>query len=349
VRIDAEYPRPVSYKIERGNGTTTTADWIKDKIELRKAPDGSQRPFLSAQHKLPPLDAGNHKFRLWISDWGKTPWWTVDVDCPPFRVTSAWLKYDVEDKATCPKEVVETATFHTNQPGEVPYEIKHHGGLVVSKGKVEAEPKGGKYVATAVRKLTLGPVDAQFMADVKNSPANSGWVPLKIDCMEVLSGTLDLRGFAATRCEGEAALSIRTNMPGNVPYRLDCTGGRSWDRTAQVRKTGPDTYLGVDTMRFDVANNEQVNCALKTDAPLPVKVLALQGRKYACHRPSGASGAADLVPETRPDPTGPQPPPPRRGRSAQGLPLRHRGPMAELPEARVPVRDSGHVAELPEA
>ncbi len=56
VMIDAAAPRPIFYKIERGNGTTTTDDWIAGKIKLRKGPDGQQRPFLTAQHELPALD-----------------------------------------------------------------------------------------------------------------------------------------------------------------------------------------------------------------------------------------------------------------------------------------------------
>jgi hypothetical protein len=310
VRINAEYPRPVSYKLERGDGTTTTDDWIKDKIELGKAPDGSQQPFLSAQHKLPPLDAGNHKFRLWISDWGKTPWWTVKVDCPPFQATSMWLTLEEENKSRCPREVDVSVRIDANRSGSVLTRLKNQAGVVMALEGIKMEREGNQYVGRYKTQFSMNAIDTMLIAEDANDPAtNSGWVPLKIECLEVLSGTLDLRGFAATRCEGEAALSIRTNMAGKVPYRLDCTGGRSWERTAQVRKTGPGTYLGVDTIRFDVTNNEQVNCALKTDDPLPFKVLALQGRKYECHRPSGASGAADFVPETRPDPTGPPPPP----------------------------------------
>ena len=159
------------------------------------------------------------------------------------------------------------------------------------------------------RNLSLNAFDQDMMALIRNQPdANSGWTRLKVECLEVLSGTLDLRAFEATRCEGEAALSIRTNMAGEVPYQLDCTGGRSWSRSAEAQQTGPGTYLGVDVVRFDVSNNEQINCALKTRAPLPVKVLALQGHKYQCHKPSGASGTSDFTPPGRPD----DPLPPRQ-------------------------------------
>ena len=69
-------------------------------------------------------------------------------------------------------------------------------------------------------------------------------------------------------------------MPGNVPYKLDCTGGRSWSGTVQAHNTGPGTYIGVDTIRFDVNNNEQVNCALKTRKPFPVTILALNSASW---------------------------------------------------------------------
>jgi hypothetical protein len=127
--------------------------------------------------------------------------------------------------------------------------------------------------------------------------------------MEVLSSTLDLRKFAANRCKGEAALSIHTNMPGKVPYRLECTGGRAWEQKAQVQQTGPNTYIGVDVLPFDVSNNELVRCALRTRKPLPFKILAGAKETYECHKPTDVSGTSDLAPETRPEdppPVGPK-------------------------------------------
>lgn len=230
------------------------------------------------------------------------------ITCPrAFKVTSAWLKYDVEKKLVCPKQVVETAKFKATAPVQAPFEIKTRAGLVVHSGTADFKLTGMEYVAEVKRpNLMMNAFDSDMMALIKSQPdANSGWVRLKVECLEVLSGTLDLREFASTRCEGEAALSVRTNMPGHVPYQLDCTGGRSWAGTVEAQKTGPDTYIGVDTKRFGVANNEQVNCALKTRAPMPVRVLALKGNTYECHRPSGAASSADLLPETRPDPTRP--------------------------------------------
>jgi hypothetical protein len=269
---------------------------------------GQQGKYLVKETKTYFLDPGQHHFRVEVRGGAKSEVITRRTECPPFKVTSAWLKYDVENKPTCPKEVDEKATFKSTRPGKAPFEIKTQGGLVVHSGTAVFERKGKGYVAEVGRpNLVLNAFDQDMMALIKNDlAANSGWTRLKVECTEVLSGTLDLREFAATRCEGEAALSIRTNMPGEVPYQLDCTGGRSWSGTAQAQQTGPNTYLGVDLKRFDVSNNEQVNCALKTRQPFPVKVLAFKGNKYECHKPSGAGGTSDLTP----DPGRPDVPPP---------------------------------------
>lgn len=246
------------------------------------------------------LDPGKHSFEIKVVNGGNSETRSLDIDCPPFNVTSAWLKYEVEDKQTCPKQVVETATIHTNRPGDVPYRIETQGGLVVAQGVAHAAREGDQYVARRTRNLSMGAVDQTMLLKILNDPSAGEQKQLKVECLEVLSGTLDLRGFAANRCEGEAAIAIRTSGTGNVPYQLDCTGGRSWSRTAQAVQTGPNTYIGVDTVSFGVSNNEQVNCALKTAKPMPVKVLALKGRKYECHKSTGASASDELAPEIPP-------------------------------------------------
>ena len=78
--------------------------------------------------------------------------------------------------------MVETVTFKATQPGTLDYEIKHQGGLVVHKGQAEVKRQGLEYVAVATRNLTMNAFNAEMMADVKNSAANSGWVRLKVEC-----------------------------------------------------------------------------------------------------------------------------------------------------------------------
>jgi hypothetical protein len=202
VAIAAEAPRPVLYKIERGNGTTTTVDWIEGRIKLQKGLMGAKSAFLHAQHDLGALDPGTRKFRLWIDGWGKTPWQAVEV----------------------------------------------------------------------------------------------------ADCLEALSGKLTLRSLGATACRGEALVAIHTDGAGTLPYELECGPGRSWQRSV----TAPANKIGVDKVQFDVANNERVTCVLRTRIAGKLKPLDGASMTFQCHRPSGASAADDLVPETRPDPKGPR-------------------------------------------
>ena len=120
------------------------------------------------------------------------------MDCPPFKVTSAWLKYEVEDKDTCPKKVVEEATFHANGPGEAPYRIKTQGGLVVAQGTAHIAREGDNYVARRTRTLTMGAFDQMMQLELVNDPSAGDQKPLKVECVEALSGELTLQSPAAT-------------------------------------------------------------------------------------------------------------------------------------------------------
>ena len=297
------------------------------------------------------LDPGEHQFRIEVESGPKSRWETVDIDCPPFKVLSVWMKYEVEDKLTCPKKVVEKVTFKATRPGTIDYEIKHQGGLVMHKDQAEAKRQGLGYEAVATRYLTMNAFDAEMMADVKNSSANSGWVRLKVECLEILSGTLDLRDPYAAACprQANAAFSIRTNMAGPVPYRLDCTGDRSWSGAAAAHQTAPNTFIAVEVLPFEVKQNEQINCALKAHVQSPPKIVALTGRHYPCIKRSFEPAAGGLVTDLRPLSVQPQPPrvvadPPRptciggRVMTTSSRPGRHscRCPAGQTAEATGP-------------
>lgn len=256
------------------------------------------------------LDPGEHKFRIEVEDGPNSRWEAVNIACPPFEVLSAWMKYEVEDKLTCPKKVIETVTFKATRPGTLNYEIKHQGGLVVHKSQAEVKRQGLDYVAVATRNLTMHAFDAEIMADVKNSPANSGWVRLKVDCLEVLGGTLDLRDANGPACprHAEVAFSIRTNMAAPIAYSVDCTGGRSWTGTAPAHKTAPDTFIAVGVLPFAIKHNEQVSCALKSTLQSPPKIIALRGRHYECIKRSVEPAGGGLVSDPRPPSTKPEGP-----------------------------------------
>jgi hypothetical protein len=250
------------------------------------------------------LDPGPKTFVLRARGMGASHEETVEIDCPPFNVLSAWLKYEVAKTDRCPKEVVETATFQTTRPGWVNHEIKHQGGLVVSQGKLTAKRDGDKYVATAVRHLTLSEIDAEFLADAEGWSANSGWVPLKIDCLEVLGGALTLTDSGGTQCprKASALVNVETDLEGPVPYRLDCSDDHSWTRSAAAKKTPAGKYVAVDLIQFDVTKTATLTCGLKSLAGGDTELLDFKGTAFSCANTAGVSQTGDLAPEQpRPD------------------------------------------------
>jgi hypothetical protein len=327
VMIAAEAPREVRYKIERGNGTTTTSGWIEGKIKMHKGLMGAKTAFLRAEHKLDALDPGTRKFRLWIDGWGKTPWLTVDVECPPFKVTSLWLSYEVEAKDTCPKKVVETVTGKATRPGNAPFEIKTEGGLVVHSGMAQFKRKGMSYVAEFGRNnLSLGEFESDMMALIKNQPdANSGWVKLKVECLykptdtgastdlapetrpedpppvhSAASGNFSFVDNGGTRCprQGKALLNFELGQQSNVHYSLDCTNGH-FSGVAQPVTSPQGGYIAPALVSFDVNQTTHTKCALKTVAPGKPKVHTLKGHIFQCVGTTGVDGADDLAPDPR--------------------------------------------------
>jgi hypothetical protein len=166
--------------------------------------------------------------------------------------------------------------------------------------------KGMAYAAeTGRNKLSLNAFDSDMMALVKNQPdANSGWVRLKVDCLEPVSGKLTLQSLGPTSCKGEALVAIHTNGAGELPYELECGPGKSWQRKVRAL----DNKIGVDKLRFDVANNEQVTCTLRTR--IGGKLTSLDGasKTFQCIKPTSVSGSDELAPETKPDPKKPDKP-----------------------------------------
>jgi hypothetical protein len=334
VMIAAEAPREVRYKIERGNGTTTTPGWIEGKIKMQKGLMGAKSAFLRAEHELDALDPGKRKFRLWIDGWGKTPWRTVDVECPPFKVTSLWLTYDVEDKDPCPKKVVEKVTGKATRPGTAPFEIKTQGGLVVHSGTATFKREGISYV-TEFGRNNLGfsnAFESDMMALITTQPdANSGWVKLKVECLykpsdagastdlapetrpedpppvhPTLTGDFSFLDNGGTRCprQGKALINLKTSKPDNVHWSLDCTNGH-FSGMAQTAPSPQGGYVAPALASFAVNQTTHAKCALKTVAPGKAKVHRLKGHLFQCVGRTDVGGPEDLTPETPSDPQKP--------------------------------------------
>jgi len=256
------------------------------------------------------LDPGQKTFNLTVDGKkGKTQTKTVEIKCPPFKVTSAWLKYEVEDTPVCPKKVTETATFHTTRPGWVNHEIKMQGGLVVSSGKLTAKRDGDKYVATAVRHLTMNAIDKEFMADAVDYPANSGWMGLKVDCLE-LAGDLSYVDVGSPKCSrrGEALVSFKSNMPVDVQYKIDCTNGQSFSGVAKSVKLLQGGYVAAAMKTFDIDKTTVYSCALKSVQPGPVKLHNWKGHTFDCVHRAVETGPSDVQVVPKPSDDGPRTP-----------------------------------------
>lgn len=243
------------------------------------------------------LDPGKHDFQIKVVGGGASPKKSIEVGCPPFKVTSAWLAYKVENKDTCPKQVVEEATIHANGPGDAPYRIKTQGGLVVTQGTAHVVREGDKYIAKATRKLTMGAFDQMMQLEIVNDPSAGDQKPLKVECLEPVSGKLTLKSFKANACQGEALVAIHTNGAGELPYELECGPGKSWQRTVQAKGNA----IGVDKVKFDVTNNEQVVCVLRTRIGGKLKPLDGASMTFQCHKTTGLGGSKDLAPDAKPD------------------------------------------------
>jgi hypothetical protein len=142
----------------------------------------------------------------------------------------------------------------------------------------------------------MGAFDQMMQLELVNDPSAGDQKPLKVECVEALSGELTLQSPGSNSCKGEALVAIHTDGAGELPYELECGPGKSWQRkvTAMANK------IGVDKVQFDVTNNEQVTCALRTRIGGKLKPLDGASMNFTCHKPID-TGADDLAPETRPE------------------------------------------------
>jgi len=243
------------------------------------------------------LDPGKHEFQIKVVNGGESPKKSIDVKCPPFKVTSAWLNYEVENKDVCKKQVTETATIFGNGPGEAAYRVTIQGGLAATQGVAQVKREGDKYVARRTRNLTMGEFDKMMKLEIVNNPSVGDQKPLKVECLEPLSGKLTLKSLGVSSCQGEALVAIHTNGAGALPYELECGPGKSWQR--HVNSMG--NKIGVDKVKFDVTNKEQVTCVLRTRIDGKLKPLDGTSMTFQCHKTAGLGGSKDLAPDTKPD------------------------------------------------
>lgn len=251
------------------------------------------------------LDPGQRTFTLNVDGKAKTKSKTIEIKCPPFKVLSVWLDYDVEDTPDCPKKVAEKATFRTTRPGWVDYEIRMKGGLVVSSGRLTSKRKGNEYVAIATRDLTMSAIDTEFIADAVDFSANSGWVPLRLECLD-LAGEITVADSATTpknECprQGQTVFKINSNMDSPIDYKVECSGGRSWQGTMSMEPKGAGKFQGVGAKNFDVSKTEVVSCVLKRVKGNKHYVLSFGGHQFSCANRVVDTASDDIATEPSQD------------------------------------------------
>jgi hypothetical protein len=281
------------------------------------------------------LDPGKHNFKIKVIGGGKSDTKSIDVECPPFKVTSTWLTYEVEDKDTCKKQVIEKVRIVANRPGDVPFRVETAGGLVVNQGIAYTARGGDSYVAQRTRKLSMGAFDQMMRLLIVNDPSvGVTQTQLKVECLykptdagastdlapetrpedpppvhPAVTGDFSFVDNGGTRCprQGKALLNFELGQQSNVHYSLDCTNGH-FSGVAQPVASPQGGYIAPALVSFDVDQTTHAKCALKTVAPGKPKVHSLKGHIFQCVTSTGVSGSDELAPDPRPDPQQPDKP-----------------------------------------
>ena len=281
------------------------------------------------------LNPGTHSFKIKVIGAGESDTKSIDVDCPPFKVTSTWLTYKVEDKDACPKQVEEVKTINVNGPGDVPFRVETEAGLVVDQGIAYTARKGDRYVAVRKRKFTVGEVDQLMRLKILND-GSVGWTQtqLKVDCVykpsdagastdlvpetrpedpppvhPTLTGDFSFIDNGGTKCprQDKALINFKTSTPDNVHWSLDCTNGH-FSGVAQTVASPKGGYIAPALVKFDVNQTTHAKCVLKTVAPGKAKIHTLKDHIFQCVKRTDVGGPEDLTPDTRPDPQKPDKP-----------------------------------------
>lgn len=254
------------------------------------------------------LDPGPSTFQIEVRDGPKTEVITKQVDCPPFKVISTFLKYRHGNETYCAKKVRERVIFKTTRPGWVRYQIKHQGGLVVAEGKATAKRVGDEYIAVARRTLTFKEdFEADMMAEVTTQPdANSGWTELAVECLKLSDPTIVMSDpenkGGQDQCPRQGKVNVRAefNQGGKkVSLKVNCSNGFSETFEATTRKNRiKGGYRIFRSFKFPVTKTEKVSCAvIDMDNG---KALTFTGHEYACVHRAVELPQDDLTVEPKP-------------------------------------------------
>jgi hypothetical protein len=127
--------------------------------------------------------------------------------------------------------------------------------------------------------------------------------PLKV------TGELTLADSAANSNKprlGQAVFKIWATKPGNMSYKLTCSGNRKWEGTLPTFKVANKKYQAVGAVNFQIAKTEQIGCALRSTSLPNNGVIALASKLFKLvNRNPNVSGPGGVT--GKPQPTSGKP------------------------------------------
>lgn len=233
------------------------------------------------------LGAGTHKIEVEARyDSGtKKAEKSVSISCPIPKVTPS-LKVSVEKKDTCKKMVTAKVRFTSNVPKTIQYRIRDKNGKILASGVTQTNKVGNKYVAKATKKFKMGAYKGRLRLEPQNLPGTLSNKTLNIKCLKPVKGKVTLRSIGgANSCKAEALVAIHTNIPGKLPYELECGVGKSWQRDVKA----PANKIGVDKVQFTAKHNERVVCILRTRIDGKITPLSGTNKRFKCSSVTGVT------------------------------------------------------------
>ncbi len=227
------------------------------------------------------LQPGNHKFRVEVRGGQKSKFKTITVKCPPYKATQAWLTLDIEKKDICKKKVDAKITVLSNGPGSNTYRIQNKNGQDIKVGSVKTKWDGHKYVGSKKTSFKLGAYNGVIKLVILNHDSAYDQELVNIKCLQPVKGKLTLKSVRPNSCKAEALVAIHTNIPGKLPYELECGVGRSWKKTV---KAPTSNKIGVDKVKFTAKDGEQVTCILRTRLQGKITPLSGTSKTFSCKK-----------------------------------------------------------------
>ncbi len=221
-------------------------------------------------------------------------WEHYKVKCPPFKITDVSYSFRAEPGYKCPREITVLETYKANGPGQFLRRRERQGGPPSEWIKTDVKLQRTTYSATFQTKQNVGEISQTRRVVArsvtgKNRPAkyfkkSSKWVKMQVKCLDIKQSAIIFDGKDTGTCKFKTKVKLRVNadMQADLPYQFDCADGQSKKGTFSIKKTGKNTFIGVDTVKLNVTKTGKQACALKADLGKGLKTLTFQGKDFTC-------------------------------------------------------------------